>query len=157
MIAAKAVGFKDVTVVTTNDDQRKAEAHLSKFKNTTACPQLETPEGCLTESVAIAKYFSLKWLGVPVGKMRLTYVKAVELNQAHMVLTYYASIDQEPMVLDNLVNDILPASQRSDLVPVYSFNGDGLWKAKLKGGDSRLGDADDITLWKELRARIEHE
>ena len=109
------------------------------------------------EDFAIAKYFSLKWLGVPVGKMRLTYVKAVELNQAHMVLTYYASIGQEPMVLDNLVNDILPASQRSDLVPVYSFNGDGLWKAKLMGDDSRLGDADDIILWKELRTRIEHE
>lgn len=107
------------------------------------------------EDFAIAKYFSLKWLGVPVGKMRLTYVKAVELNQAHMVLTYHRSLGKEPIVLDNLVDDILPASERPDLVPVYSFNGDGLWKAKLSGDDPRLGDADDIVLWKELRSRIE--
>ncbi len=107
------------------------------------------------EDFAIAKYFSLKWLGVPVDKMRLTYVKAVELNQAHMVLTFHQSIGQEPIVLDNLIDEILPASERSDLVPVYSFNGDGLWKAKLLGDDPRLGDADDIVLWKELRMRIE--
>ena len=107
------------------------------------------------EDFAIAKYFSLKWLGVPVEKMRLTYVKAVELNQAHMVLTYHDSLGREPLVLDNLVDDILPASQRSDLVPVYSFNGDGLWKAKALGADARLGNADDIVLWKELRKRIE--
>jgi len=107
------------------------------------------------EDFAIAKYFSLKWLGVPVGKMRLTYVKAVELNQAHMVLTYHDSLGREPLVLDNLVEDILPASQRSDLVPVYSFNGDGLWKAKVLGADARLGNADDLVLWKELRKRIE--
>ncbi|PCJ46660.1 MAG: sulfate adenylyltransferase [Moraxellaceae bacterium] len=107
------------------------------------------------EDFAIAKYFSLKWLGVPVNKMRLTYVKAIELNQAHMVLTYHESLGDEPIVLDNLIDDILPASQRSDLTPVYSFNGDGLWNAKRKGKGSRLGDADDIVLWKELRSRIE--
>jgi len=131
--------------------------HWNKMDYWATPLELLATNGGDCEDFAIAKYFSLKWLGVPVEKMRLTYVKAVELNQAHMVLTYYASLGQEPMVLDNLVNDILPASQRSDLVPVYSFNGDGLWKAKLTGDDSRLGDADDIILWKELRARIEHE
>jgi predicted transglutaminase-like cysteine proteinase len=131
--------------------------HWNKMDYWATPLELLATNGGDCEDFAIAKYFSLKWLGVPVGKMRLTYVKAVELNQAHMVLTYYASLGQEPMVLDNLVNDILPASQRSDLVPVYSFNGDGLWRAKLTGDDSRLGDADDIILWKELRTRIEHE
>ncbi|MCG8315845.1 MAG: transglutaminase-like cysteine peptidase [Pseudomonadales bacterium] len=105
------------------------------------------------EDFAIAKYFTLKQLGLPVSKMRLTYVKAIELNQAHMVLTYYKEQGQPPLVLDNLTNEILPANKRRDLVPVYSFNGDGLWKAK-QHGDTRLGSADDIVMWRELRDRM---
>ncbi|MCG8667857.1 MAG: transglutaminase-like cysteine peptidase [Pseudomonadales bacterium] len=105
------------------------------------------------EDFAIAKYFTLKHLGLPVDKMRLTYVKALELNQAHMVLTYYKERGEPPLVLDNLTNNILPANERRDLVPVYSFNGDGLWKAKQQG-DTRLGNADDIVMWRELRDRM---
>ena len=105
------------------------------------------------EDFAIAKYFTLKQLGLPVSKMRLTYVKAIELNQAHMVLTYYKEQGQPPLVLDNLTNEILPANKRRDLVPVYSFNGDGLWKAK-QHGDTRLGSADDMVMWRELRHRM---
>ena len=105
------------------------------------------------EDFAIAKYFTLKQLGLPVSKMRLTYVKAIELNQAHMVLTYYKEQGEPPLVLDNLTNEILPANKRRDLVPVYSFNGDGLWKAK-QHGDTRLGNADDIVMWRELRDRM---
>lgn len=105
------------------------------------------------EDFAIAKYFTLKHLGLPVEKMRLTYVKALELNQAHMVLTFYKENGEPPLVLDNLTNNILPATKRKDLVPVYSFNGDGLWKAKQQG-DTRLGSADDIVMWRELRDRM---
>ena len=39
------------------------------------------------EDFAIAKYYSLKKLGVPVNKMRLTYARAIDINQAHMVMT----------------------------------------------------------------------
>ncbi|MDX1696198.1 MAG: transglutaminase-like cysteine peptidase [Ketobacteraceae bacterium] len=105
------------------------------------------------EDFAIAKYFTLKELGLPVDSMRLTYVKALELNQAHMVLTYYKQRGEPPLVLDNLTDRILPATERNDLVPVYSFNGDGLWKAKQQG-DTRLGNADDIVMWRELRDRM---
>ena len=41
------------------------------------------------EDFALAKYFTLKMLGVPEKKLNLTYVKAWKLNQSHMVLTYY--------------------------------------------------------------------
>lgn len=105
------------------------------------------------EDFAIAKYFTLKALGVPASQMRLTYVKALELNQAHMVLTYYREQGNPPLVLDNLTSRIVPANERGDLVPVYSFNGDGLWKAKQQG-DTRLGSADDIVMWRELRDRM---
>jgi hypothetical protein len=44
-----------------------------------------------------------------------------------MVVGYYSQPQQEPMVLDNLVGSVRPASARSDLLPIYSFNSDGLW------------------------------
>ena len=40
------------------------------------------------EDFSIAKYFTLKKLGVDENKLNLTYVKALNLNQAHMVVTY---------------------------------------------------------------------
>lgn len=105
------------------------------------------------EDFAIAKYFTLRQLGVPAKSMRITYVKALRLNEPHMVLTYYPD-SGEPLVLDILVPDMLPASKRSDLEPVYSFNAEGLWKAKTRGEDLRLGDADDISMWRDLRVRL---
>ncbi len=106
------------------------------------------------EDISIAKYFALREMGVPDQRMRLTYVKAVELNQAHMVLTYFPSADAEPLVLDNLVPAIRPASQRPDLVPVYSFNGDGLWLARERAAGKRVGDADRVGLWRKLLQRM---
>lgn len=105
------------------------------------------------EDFAIAKYFTLRQLGVPAKSMRITYVKALKLNEPHMVLTYYPD-SGEPLVLDILVPDMLPASKRKDLEPVYSFNAEGLWKAKTRGEDTRLGDADDISMWRDLRVRL---
>ena len=86
------------------------------------------------EDYSIAKYFTLRRLGIPSEKLRITYVKALNYNQAHMVLTYYASPSAEPLVLDNLINDIRPASQRKDLLPVYAFNAEGLY---LPGSNTR--------------------
>lgn len=79
------------------------------------------------EDYAIAKYLTLRQLGVASEKLRITYVKALRLNQAHMVLTYYPTPTAIPLVLDNLTGKIQPATQRTDLLPVYSFNGEGLW------------------------------
>ncbi len=85
------------------------------------------------EDFAIAKYFTLKQLGVPEKKLFFTYVKALKYNQAHMVLTYYKTPDSIPLVLDSLTNKILPATSRRDLRPVYSFNGQALFLSKQTG------------------------
>jgi predicted transglutaminase-like cysteine proteinase len=107
------------------------------------------------EDFAIAKYLTLKQLGVPTENMRITYVKALEINQAHMVLTFYETPSSEPVVLDNLKPTVLPASQRDDLVPVYSFNGDNLWLSKnLRGRGQLVGGAERIKRWKELQQRM---
>ena len=106
------------------------------------------------EDFSIAKYFTLREMGVPEERMRLTYVKALQLDQAHMVLTYYPSPDAEPLVLDNLDTSILPSSQRTDLLPVYSFNGNGLWLAKREGNDERVGHSERLSRWQEVIARV---
>jgi predicted transglutaminase-like cysteine proteinase len=91
------------------------------------------------EDYAIGKYFSLLAAGVPGVKMRLVYVRAQMSGalQAHMVLAYYAEPQAEPLILDNLVTEIRPASRRPDLTPVFSFNAEGLWQgvAGASAGD----------------------
>jgi predicted transglutaminase-like cysteine proteinase len=82
------------------------------------------------EDYVIAKYFTLKDLGVPTSKLFMTYAKSLKFKTAHMVLTYYATPRSVPLVLDNYNYKILPASQRDDLVPIYSFSGDELFNAK---------------------------
>ncbi|WP_439503346.1 transglutaminase-like cysteine peptidase [Methylophaga sp.] len=109
------------------------------------------------EDYSIAKYFTLKQLGVDEDKLRITYVKAIDLNQAHMVLTYFENKRAIPLVLDNLINEIQPASRRQDLTPVYSFNGTGLWLAKSRGEGQRVGDASRLSLWEDLAARMQAE
>jgi predicted transglutaminase-like cysteine proteinase len=106
------------------------------------------------EDFALAKYFTLRLLGVSEGKINMTYVKAWKLNQAHMVLTYYATPGAEPLVLDNLVNTIEPASKRPDLIPVYSFNGSGLWLSKERGRGNLVGKSDRLKLWNNLLERM---
>jgi predicted transglutaminase-like cysteine proteinase len=85
------------------------------------------------EDFVIAKYFTLKQLGISTDKLFFTYVKAIKYQQAHMVLTYFETPTSVPLVLDNINFKILPATQRNDLVPVYSFNGDALYLAKQQG------------------------
>ncbi|MDC8829560.1 transglutaminase-like cysteine peptidase [Alteromonas gilva] len=107
------------------------------------------------EDYTIAKYFSLRALGVPEENMRMMYVKALDYNQAHMVLAYYPSPNAVPFILDNINPRILPASRRTDLQPVYSFNGEGLWLAKAQGRGKQLGSGSRHKLWEDLTTRIE--
>ena len=106
------------------------------------------------EDYAIAKYFSLRQLGVPSYKLRITYVKALRLNQAHMVLTYYPSPGAEPLVLDNLIGEIRPASQRKDLLPVYAFNAEGLY---LPGQTGKKSDTKKLSRWQDLLKKMRAE
>lgn len=107
------------------------------------------------EDFSIAKYFTLRALGVSTEKLRLIYVKATRINQAHMVLGYYATPDAEPWILDNLEPRIRPASERPDLIPSYSFNGNSLWRAKmLREGGKKVGKSENIGIWKMLMERV---
>lgn len=110
--------------------------------------------GADCEDYSIAKYLSLKEIGVPVQKLRITYVRARQRAEPHMVLAYYPRPDADPLILDSLTGDIRPASQRPDLVPVYGFNDDDLW---LPGGDGLPGGASNVRLWRELLEKLAKE
>ncbi|RJT27521.1 hypothetical protein D6029_02640 [Buttiauxella izardii] len=108
------------------------------------------------EDYALAKYFTLRHLGVSGEKLRITYVKALRQDRAHMVLTWYATPDAIPLVLDSLTDNILPATQRSDLLPVYSFNDSGLW---LPGSQNnkRVGDSKRLSRWQDVLKKMREE
>ena len=113
------------------------------------------------EDFVIAKYFSLRMLGVADEKLRLIYVRAKiggpnsSLSQAHMVLGYYATPTAEPLVLDNLIGDIRPASMRTDLFPIFSFNSSGLW---VRGATTASASSTErISRWRDLVARLRSE
>lgn len=114
------------------------------------------------EDYGIAKFFTLRALGIPAEKLRLVYVRAriggpqSSLTQAHMVLAYYITPDAEPQVLDNLITDIRAASRRTDLTPIFSFNTEGIWA----GADSSRASSSDVTRlsrWRDLLARAKAE
>ncbi|MBK8335964.1 MAG: transglutaminase-like cysteine peptidase [Sterolibacteriaceae bacterium] len=113
------------------------------------------------EDFGIAKYFSLKIVGIPNARLRLIYVKAQlggpssGISQAHMVLAYYAAPDSEPLVLDNLISEIRPASRRPDLSPVFSFNSDGIWAGV--GANQAVGDTSRLSRWRDLLVRARNE
>ena len=113
------------------------------------------------EDFAIAKYVTLRLMGVPSSKMRLTYVKArlggpqSQIVQAHMVLSYYQAPEDEPLILDNLITDIRPASRRPDLTTVFGFNAEGLW---VGGGAPRVTQSSQrLSRWQSVLVRMREE
>lgn len=76
------------------------------------------------EDYVISKYFALKYLGVPTSKMFISYVRLKRSNEAHMILSYFETPNSEPLILDNIIKKILPASKRDDLTPIFNFNPD---------------------------------
>jgi len=115
------------------------------------------------EDFAIAKYFTLRMAGIESAKLRLIYVRArtgvadATPTQAHMVLAYYPQPDAEPLVLDNLIGDIRPASRRPDLSPVFSFNSEGVFVGPPGKEASAPAGLGRLSRWEDLlrRARAE--
>jgi predicted transglutaminase-like cysteine proteinase len=88
--------------------------------------ELVASNGGDCEDYVIAKYFALREGGIPVEKLRLTYTKAFQDGKIenHMVLAYYPTPDAEPLLLDNMYPQMMLASKRPDLHPVYEFSGE---------------------------------
>ncbi len=109
------------------------------------------------EDFSIAKYFTLKMMDVPSDKLRIVYVAALELRQAHVVLAYYKMPNSDPLILDSLKPQILPASLRTDLKYIYSFNSEFIWMSKSRGKDLKVNMSGRFKKWNELMSKIRRE
>lgn len=113
------------------------------------------------EDYAVAKYFSLRFSGIPASKLRLSYVKSrvggadSNIIKPHMVVTLYPAPDAEPLVLDSLINEIRPLSRRKDLIPVFSFNSEGVWPEG--GATPQTGEVIRLAKWVELVEKMKGE
>ncbi len=113
-----------------------------------------------SEDFALAKYFTLLALNVPAEQLRLVYAKPLsrlrdKAGPVHMVLAHYASPKADPSLLDHLTPGVTPASRRTELKPVFSFNAQGVWgdpaSAQIAGDPNRVAVWDDAL----RRARAE--
>lgn len=113
------------------------------------------------EDYTIAKYATLLEMGVPMERLRLIYVKAQiggansRVFQAHMVLGYYEQPNAIPLLLDSLVPEIESAELRTDLHPVFSFNGAGLWVGNQV--QPQIDPTARLSRWRDLLERMKQE
>jgi len=107
------------------------------------------------EDFSIAKYTTLKMLGISDVHLHLIYVRLQQGSlppAAHMVLGYYPDPVGEPLILDNMISSVRPASMRSDLSPVFSFNSAGLWAG---GSTASLADPTArLSRWRDVLERM---
>ena len=73
-----------------------------------------------------------------------------------MVLTWYATPGVIPLVLDSLTNTLSLATQRMDLLPVYSFNESGLW-LPVNQNNKRIGDSKRLSRWQQVFTKMREE
>lgn len=110
------------------------------------------------EDFVIAKYITLQMLGIGNQRLRLIYVRAKigsTASVAHMVLGFYPQPTEEPLILDNLISSVRPASQRPDLSPVFSFNNNGLW---VGGATASAADPTTrLSRWRDVLDRMRQE
>ncbi len=77
------------------------------------------------EDYAIAKYFSLRELGVPPEQLRILVLHDQRRSQTHAVLA--VTWGGQTLVLDNLRNRILPWRELRHYLPIYSLNERSAW------------------------------
>ena len=115
------------------------------------------------EDYVIAKYFTLLSMNIPDAQLRLIYVNARigsptrNIQQAHMVLAYYATPDAEPLILDNLIPEIRPAALRPDLKPIFGFNSQGVFAGVAGNAKLAPGGTSRLSRWHELLQRAQQE
>ena len=118
--------------------------------------EMLSSNGADCEDYAMAKYFTLKELGVPISRLRLVYAKTTRSRDAHLVLAYYPNPSADPLILDNLVGNIQSASDRPDLIPVYTFNDDDLLWPQAGAPTIRLASTSNRK-WKDVLDKLQAE
>jgi len=114
------------------NDWGNAYPYIEDIVNWGISDYWENPDEFMTvsgdcEDYAIAKYYFLKNLGVPIQKMRVIIVQDLNLGGIiHAILGVYAT-DGELMILDNQSKEILPALKIYHYFPIYGLNEENWW------------------------------
>jgi predicted transglutaminase-like cysteine proteinase len=90
-----------------------------------AAPAEFFAQGGDCEDYAIAKYFSLRKLGVPPEQLRIVVLHDQQRRRTHAVLA--VAWEGQTLVLDNLRNRILPWWELYHYLPIYSVNEQSAW------------------------------
>jgi predicted transglutaminase-like cysteine proteinase len=77
------------------------------------------------EDYAIAKYVSLRMLGVPEDRMRIAIVQDLEKNVPHAVLILYSN--RGPLLLDSQIKDVRYTDSVSRYRPIFTINRTSWW------------------------------
>lgn len=77
------------------------------------------------EDYAIAKFVSLQRLGFTNAELRIVVLEDTNLKAAHAVLVVYH--DRRAWILDNQIQQVVPADRIRHYRPVYSINEEGWW------------------------------
>ncbi len=76
---------------------------------------------------AIAKFLSLRALGVPNDVMRITVLRDLNLGGViHAVLV--VTVDEKNYILDNQIKQVISTDKVYHYVPIYSINEDHWWQ-----------------------------
>ena len=109
-----------------------------------------------SEDMVIAKYFTLLALNIPSEQLRLVFVSRRGETPdgaapVQMVLAHYEQPGRDPTILDQRSNELLPASRRPDLRPVFSFNSQGVWEETANAASA--GDPNRLAMWEDAVRR----
>lgn len=139
--------FFNQNLVYTNDvDQYNAKEYWA------ALPETMKSGGGDCEDFAIAKYDTLRSLGVDQSALRITNVTSNE--GPHMVLLYSPDGQfKDPLVLDNAHEEMLPLSQRPDLKTIYSLNDKNVFVSKNGVQILAPTKPEGVQHWREMRRR----
>ncbi len=83
------------------------------------------------EDYAIAKFLTLKRLGVDTRKMRIVVLQDLNLRIPHAVLAVYT--EGGITILDNQVNNTIQASAIRHYHPIFSINEEAWWLHRTMG------------------------
>ena len=77
------------------------------------------------EDYAIAKFLSLRALGVPAANLRVVVVQDLNLKVGHAILAVFLSAGT--LILDNQIMPVVRAESVHHYLPLFSLNETGLW------------------------------
>ena len=118
------------TMVNRVNDMANAVHYIPDSKLWGKSDYWETPieffaRGGDCEDFAIAKYASLRALGVPDNRMRVAIVKDMQKNVPHAILIVYTN--NGPVVLDNQIKSVEADTSIDHYKPIFSINRTAWW------------------------------